>query len=136
MKKMSKSTPGENSKIMLSDTPEKAAKKIMSATTDSFGLIEFNLETRPGISNLLNIEALINNRPLEDVVEEWKGKERYGDLKSKVAGSVKNLLENFQQNLDKISNTEIEKLFETGEKYANEIAGKKLREVQEKIGLR
>ena len=42
-KKMSKSTAAENSKIMLDDEPEKAAKKIMSATTDSIGKIKFDV---------------------------------------------------------------------------------------------
>ena len=51
-KKMSKSTVAENSKIMLDDEPEKAAKKIMSATTDSIGKIKFDMWAQPGISNL------------------------------------------------------------------------------------
>lgn len=135
-KKMSKSTLAENSKIMLSDPPEKAAKKIMSATTDSFGSIDFDFNDRAGISNLLNIEALINNRSLEDVIAEWRGKERYGDFKKKVAESVKTLLANFQRNLAEVSDSEIEKLFESGELYANSVANKKLFEVQERIGLR
>ena len=135
-KKMSKSTLAENSKIMLSDSPEKAAKKIMSATTDSFGSIDFDFNERAGISNLLNIEALINNRPLEDIIVEWRGKERYGDFKKKVAESVKTLLTNFQKNLAEVSDSEIEKLFESGELYANSVANKKLFEVQKKIGLR
>lgn len=135
-KKMSKSTLSENSKIMLADSPEKAAKKIMSATTDSFGSIDFDFETRPGISNLLNIEALINNRPLEEVIEEWKGKERYGDLKKKVGESVKNLLGTFQSNLEKTDDETFSRLFEQGEAYANSVANKKLKLVQEKVGLR
>ena len=135
-KKMSKSTLAENSKIMLSDSPEKAAKKIMSATTDSFGSIDFDFTTRSGISNLLYIEALINNRPLEEVVNEWKGNEHYGDFKKKVASSVFELLETFQKNLESVDDSKIEELFEAGEKYANEIANKKLFEVQKKVGLR
>ena len=135
-KKMSKSTLAENSKIMLSDSPEKAAKKIMSATTDSLGKIRFDLFNQPGISNLLNIESLINDRPLEEVVREWDGKEHYGDLKKKVAESVANLLSSFQGNLEKFSDTEIERLFNTGEVYANSLANKKLKDVQEKLGLR
>ncbi len=135
-KKMSKSTLAENSKIMLSDSPEKAKKKIMSATTDSFGSVEFDFKTRPGISNLLNIESLINNLPLNEVIATWKGNDRYGDLKAKVGESVANLLSTFQSNLEKISDAEIEKLFEAGETYANTKANKKLLEVQAKIGLR
>lgn len=135
-KKMSKSTLSENSKIMLSDAPEKAAKKIMSATTDSFEEIQFDFQERPGISNLLTIESLIKNRELDEVIAEWKGKTRYGELKQVVADSVKGLLEEFQRKLAEISDEEVEKLLPEGEKYANEVANAKLREVYEKVGLK
>lgn len=134
-KKMSKSTAGDNCKIMLSDDPEKAAKKIMSATTDSLEKIDFNLETQPGISNLLQIEALASDVPLDEVVREWQGKTRYGDLKKQVAESVKVLLMNFQQNLAQISDGAVKNLLPEGEKYANEIANQKLADVYTKIGL-
>ncbi len=135
-KKMSKSTDGENCKIMLNDKPAKAAKKIMSATTDSFGDIEFDLATRPGISNLLQIEALINDRPLGAVIREWQGKSSYGDLKKQVAASVENLLSGFQANLASVNDTNIEQLLADGEAYANSVASAKLEEVYKKVGLR
>lgn len=134
-KKMSKSTAGDNCKIMLSDPPEKAAKKIMSATTDSLENIDFNLETQPGISNLLQIEALVSDRPLGEVIREWQGKSRYGDLKKQVAASVQTLLVNFQSRLDQISDADVERLLPAGEAYANQIANQKLADVYTKIGL-
>lgn len=135
-KKMSKSTDGENCKIMLGDEPAKAAKKIMSATTDSFEDIEFDLATRPGISNLLQIEALINDQPLGAVIREWQGKSRYGDLKKQVAASVEKLLTDFQANLNNLENNNLEQLLAEGETYANNIANAKLEEVYKKVGLR
>ena len=134
-KKMSKSTPGENSKIMLSDSPEQAAKKIMSATTDSLANINFDLVNQPGISNLLQIEALINDRPLGEVIREWQGKSRYGDLKKQVAESVKTMLSDFQAKYV-AADSGVEKLLLEGETYANKIANKKLAEVYQKVGLR
>jgi len=106
-KKMSKSTPAENSKIMLDDSPEKAAKKIMSATTDSVGKIQFDMINQPGISNLLLIESLINNRPLQDVIGEWAGETHYGDLKKKVAASISAMLTEFQERFKNISDKEV-----------------------------
>ena len=88
------------------------------------------------ISNLLSIEALINDRPLQDVIGEWAGETHYGDLKKKVAESVKNLLIDFQSRLEKISDEEILSLFADGEKYANEIANQKLNQVQKAFNLR
>ena len=135
-KKMSKSTAGENCKIMLSDQPAAAAKKIMSATTDSFEDIEFDLATRPGISNLLQIEALINDRPLGEVIREWQGKSRYGDLKKQVATSVEKLLTDFQTNLENLDSNNLDQLLSAGETYANNLANQKLAEVYQKVGLR
>jgi len=135
-KKMSKSTKAENSKIMLDDTPEKAAKKIMSATTDSLGKIKFDMFNQPGISNLLQIEALVNDRPLDEVIEEWSGKTSYGDLKKQVAESVKTMLTNFQTKLSAISDEQVYELLNEGESYANKVANAKLYEVQKAFGLR
>lgn len=135
-KKMSKSTPAENSKIMLGDDPKKAAKKIMSATTDSFGKIDFDFSTRPGISNLLTIESLLKNKPLETTLKTWQGKTSYGDLKKSVAAEVENFLENLQQKTADISDDAVLALFPEGEAYANKIASQKLQEVYQKIGLR
>ena len=135
-KKMSKSTAAENSKIMLDDEPEKAAKKIMSATTDSFGKVKFDMWSQPGVSNLLQIEALTTDTPLQDVIVTWSGETRYGELKKKVASSVAQMLEVFQGKLNDISDDEILDLLEEGEEYANEVANKKLLEVQKAVGLR
>ena len=61
-KKMSKSAQSENSKIMLSDDPKRAAKKIMGATTDSYANIKFDMFNQPGISNLLQIDCDLERR--------------------------------------------------------------------------
>ena len=133
---MSKSTAAENSKIMLNDDPKKAAKKIMSATTDSEGKIRYDMFNQPGISNLLQIEALINDIPLQDVISTWAGETHYGDLKKKVASSVAELLEVFQTKLAQIPDEKVLSLLMKGEKYANEVANKKLYQVQEAFNLR
>lgn len=135
-KKMSKSNHAENSKIMLSDAPVAAAKKIMSATTDSVGKIQYDMFNQPGISNLLQIEALVNDIPLQDVISTWAGETRYGDLKQKVAASVQTFLETFQSRLATISDEQILNLLAEGEIYANQVANTKLHAVQTAFHLR
>lgn len=135
-KKMSKSTKAENSKIMLDDEPERAAKKIMSATTDSLGIIKFDMWAQPGISNLLQIEALVNNVPLQDVISTWAGQTRYGELKREVAESVSSMLAEFQAKFAEISDEEVYALLDRGEAYANQVASAKLFEAQKAFGLR
>ena len=135
-KKMSKSSKNEKSKISLSDDPKAAAKKIMSATTDSEGIIRFDMVKQPGISNLMQIEAMLTNRELQDVISDYAGKTRYGDLKTKVAETVSHFLADFQEKVAAITDEEVEKVLERGEIYANEIANKKLHQVQKALGLR
>ena len=135
-KKMSKSNPAENAKILMSDDPKRAAKKIMSAQTDSEALIKFDMINQPGISNLLQIESCITGLPLQDVILTWAGQTRYGDLKKKVASSVTQLLDDFQVRVASISDSEIEDLLASGEAYANRIANEKLAQVQTAFGLR
>lgn len=135
-KKMSKSTLAEGSKIMLDDDPSRAAKKIMSATTDSLGKVKFDMFNQPGISNLLQIEALVTNTPLQDVIATWNGETRYGELKTKVASSVSEMLTVFQSRMAGISDGDVYDLLAAGEKYANDVANKKLLEVQKAFHLR
>ena len=135
-KKMSKSTKAENSKIMLDDEPAKAAKKIMSATTDSLGKVKFDMFNQPGISNLLQILALVTDAPLSEVTTKWSGETKYGELKKAVAQAVAEMLGAFQERLAEISDDEVFELLEDGEEYANRVASRKLAEVQEAVGLR
>lgn len=135
-KKMSKSARSENSKIMLTDAPEAAAKKIMSATTDSLGKISYDMFNQPGVSNLLQIEALVNDRPLQEVISTWSGETRYGELKKQVASSVSAFLSELQSNVAAISDEMVLELFESGEAYANDIADKKLLDLQKALNLR
>ena len=135
-KKMSKSAAAANSKIMLSDAPDAAAKKIMSATTDSLGLIKFDMFNQPGISNLLQIESLLTGLPLQDVISTWAGETRYGDLKQKVAATTRTFLEEFQAKLATIDDQRVLALLTEGERYANEVANAKLCEAQQVVGLR
>ncbi len=135
-KKMSKSATSANSKIMLSDTPEQIKKKIMSATTDNVGKIQFDMFNQPGISNLLQIDALVNGAPLQEIISTWAGETHYGDLKQKVASDVATFLGDFQRKLASISDQEILDLLDQGEAYANQIANAKLLQVQKAFCLR
>lgn len=134
-KKMSKSATNEKSKILLCDDPEQAAKKIMSATTDSEGVVRFDMINQPGISNLMVIEALLTNRDIQDVIAERAGQTNYGDLKRQVANNVMHFLANFQERVNAISDDDVEAILQKGEEYANKVANTKLRQVQRAVGL-
>lgn len=135
-KKMSKSDETGKGVIFLGDTPEAAAKKIMSATTDSFGEIRYKMDERPGVSNLLQILSLSTQRPLDEVIAEWEGKERYGDLKKATAEAISSFLTEFQANLAKVDTQTLEAKLKTSEEAMNKQANTTLLNVQKAVGLR
>lgn len=135
-KKMSKSVDDPAGTIMLSDTPDAAAKKVLSATTDSIGEINYDWEKQPGVTNLLEILALLTNRDHESVSLEWAGKTAYGELKEAVASSVKQFLNDFRQNLDKVDTTKLMTKLEADEAAMNIVASNRLLQVQKAVGLR
>lgn len=135
-RKMSKSDDTGRGVIFLSDTPETARKKVMSATTDSLNRIDYNLSEQPGISNLLTILALFSGRQLEEVVEEYKEQSQYGPLKSAVADAVGTFLGSFQARLSEVSGQTIMQKLEADEKLMNQQAGAVLYKVQKAVGLR
>lgn len=135
-KKMSKSVSDPSGTILLSDNPDEAAKKIMRAETDSFGEIRYDFTERPGISNLLQILALLSGKSQQDVNAEWEGKDRYGDLKQAVAEQVKNFLADIQDKLSVIDDSVILDKLSHDEDHMNKVAQEKLRKVQQAVGLR
>ena len=135
-KKMSKSDETGKGVIFLSDAPEAAHKKIMGATTDSLGSIHYDKVNQPGVTNLLDILALLSNRSLGEVTAKWEGRERYGDLKKAVAESVMQFLTIFQQNLQQADDQAIIAKLEQSEKIMNEQANETLLRAQQAVGLR
>jgi tryptophanyl-tRNA synthetase len=135
-KKMSKSDESGRGIIFLGDSPETAAKKVMSATTDSFGEIRFDLKERPGISNLLQILALLSSRPLAEVITEWEGKSSYGDLKKTVADAIKTFLSDFQARLSQVDDAVLLAKLETSENVLRTVANDTLLRAQQAVGLR
>ena len=135
-KKMSKSDETGKGVIFLTDDPDVAAKKIMSATTDDKASVNYNPIEQPGISNLLQILSLLRGKPLDEVEAEFKGQERYGDFKRVVAGEMAAFLRDFQEKLSSVSDEAIAQAFEQSEKHANEHANATLYRVQQAVGLR
>lgn len=135
-KKMSKSDETGKGVIFLGDSPEVAAKKIMSATTDSFGEIRYDHKERPGVSNLLDILAALTDRPVQELIAEYEGQNQYGPLKSAVADATKTFLTEFQAKLTGIDETELLTKLKQSELAMNEVANQTLLRVQKAVGLR
>ena len=135
-KKMSKSSYDEKSKINLNDSPEIARKKIMSSTTDSIGQINFDWDMQPGVTNLLQLLAILTNRTQTEVNTEWVGQTQYGQLKNAVADAVASFLGSFHAKLDQITDEELIAALERSEAEMTKRANETLRRAQVAVGLR
>lgn len=134
-KKMSKSE-SEKGTIFLLEDLNITRKKIMSAVTDCDGEIRYDVENKPGISNLLTIISALTKKPIEALVEEYKGL-GYGEFKKIVADIVCNELETLQNKVKEIQESNIiDQILEEGAQKASYLARKKLSKVYRKVGLR
>lgn len=135
-KKMSKSDDSGKGVIFLGDNPEAAAKKIMSAATDSEGAIHFDWERQPGVTNLLQILALLTGIDQAEINKQWEGQSSYGDLKKAVADEVKNFLTELQEKLEHVHLGKIEEKLTSSEIAMGTAANQTLHKVQTAVGLR
>lgn len=134
-KKMSKSETDTKGTIDLLDDPAMARKKIMSAVTDSVGIIQYDPESQPGLANLLTIQSVLANEPIEDIVKRYEGK-GYGELKKEIGQTVYDFLTDLQAKYKKIIESNvIDQILEEGAKKASYVANKKIRKVYKKIGF-
>lgn len=107
----------------------------MSAVTDSIGIIQYDPENQPGVSNLLTILSSLNGESIEDIVARYEGK-GYGDLKKEVGAAVFDFLSDLQAKYkDILSSGQVEKVITEGNEKARRSARKKLMKVKKKIGF-
>ncbi len=134
-KKMSKTEDNPKGCISLLEDPDKAVKKIMGAVTDSDNQIKYDLQNKPGISNLMTIYSALSNKTLAEVETEFKDS-NYGTFKKAVAEEVKQFLIDLQSKYQKIIDSNmVDTVLDEGIKKARTIAQAKLNEVYEKVGL-
>ncbi|WP_286209522.1 tryptophan--tRNA ligase [Dubosiella newyorkensis] len=134
-KKMSKSEKDSKGTIDLLDDPALARKKIMSAKTDSVGIIQYDPINQPGLANLLTIQSVLSNEPIESIVKRYEGK-GYGELKKEIGQTVYDFLSDLQAKYKEIiASNQVEEVLKKGAEKASRIANKKIAKVYRKVGL-
>ena len=134
-KKMSKSDTNTKATIRLLDTPKEIEKKIKSAVTDSEGIVKYDVENKPGVSNLLVIESSLTGASISELEKKYEGK-GYGDFKSGVAAAVIEHLSPIQERYYAIIDSpELDAILDEGAKRANAIASKTLKKMENAMGL-
>jgi tryptophanyl-tRNA synthetase len=132
--KMSKSDPGDNSKINLLDDLDLIATKIKRAVTDSGSEIKI-AKNKPAISNLLQIFSQLSAQPVKILEKQYAGV-GYGRFKQDLAEVVVESLRPIQQKFKAVMESgEIEKILTQGTEKARAVSKKKLAEVERVVGL-
>ena len=134
-KKMSKSETNPKGTIDLLDDPHLARKKILSAVTDSLGIIQYDPENQQGLANLLTIQSVLSKEPIESIVARYQGK-GYGELKQEIGQTVFDFLTDLQARYQEVLDKKIvDEVLAQGAQKASRIADKKIQKVYRKIGF-
>ena len=134
--KMSKSASSSSGLIELLDPPSLVAKRIRSAVTDTGREVRFDVESKPGISNLLTIYSALSGRGIGELEDAYSGK-GYGDFKGDLADVVVASLAPFRERvlgyLD--APQTLDAVLADGAERARRIAGATLERVYDRVGL-
>ncbi|MGE6260195.1 tryptophan--tRNA ligase [Heyndrickxia sporothermodurans] len=134
-KKMSKSDPNRKGFISILDDPKTIEKKIKSSVTDSDGIVKFDKESKPGISNLLSIYSIFENKPISEIEAQYEGK-GYGDFKGDLAAVVVKNLSPIQEKYHSLMESdELDRILDMGAEKANIQANKMLKKMENAMGL-
>jgi tryptophanyl-tRNA synthetase len=137
-KKMSKSDTNPGNFIGLLEDPKKISKKIKRAVTDSDeqANIYFNLEEKPGVSNLLSLLSCATGKSIDDLVPNYEDK-MYGHLKGDVADAVVDLLAPIQTKFHQYRADQafLDEVMRKGAEKASLRASKVLGEVYQAVGF-
>ena len=135
-KKMSKSDENPNASIYLTDDRDTVIRKFKRAVTDSEASIRYDVENKPGVSNLIEIYGAVTGKSFAEVEKEFEGK-GYGDFKLAVGEAVADMLTPLQNRFDELSKDKayIDGVIKENAEKANYFAQKTLRKVQKKVGF-
>ncbi|KAH8653660.1 tryptophanyl-tRNA synthetase [Xylariales sp. PMI_506] len=139
-KKMSKSSPNNRSRILITQTADAVRAKIRGAVTDTTNSVTYDREARPGVANLLEIWHQCDpaRRSPEQLAAELHGA-GLGDLKQHVAAAVVAELEGvrarYQEALQRKGGRWLLEIAELGAEKARASAEETMRMVRDVVGL-
>lgn len=134
-KKMSKSNPNPLSKICVLDSPDQIKKALMKATTDSEAAVRYDFDSKPGVSNLLEIHSLLSGTPIPQLEERYAGM-GYGQFKKDLVDVTIEALRPVQDRYHQMTDSgEIDAILKAGAEKASRYADGVLRRVKDKLGM-
>lgn len=138
-KKMSKSDPNPNSRILITDEEETIRQKFRTALTDSQEGISYDPERRPGVSNLLDILRHTKEEKISgnDLAADFKGSSLRA-LKETVADAVVETLGEVREKFFQLRSHPGRLEYEMGlnQCRATTVAARTVSQVKRAMGLR
>lgn len=134
-KKMSKSIDAQGTVFMLDDM-KLVERKIKRAVTDDKGIVAFDEENQPGVSNLLSIYAACEGIDIASAVTAFEG-QQYGFFKQTVAQRLIAELEPVQKRYLELMQEkgELKKILAQNAEKAAAIATPKVQKVRDVMGF-
>jgi tryptophanyl-tRNA synthetase len=132
--KMSKSSDDINGTIYFNDEKDNILKKFKSSVTDSENIVRYDPKNKPGISNLIEIYAAVNDKEISDTEKEFENSQ-YGEFKIAVAETVVDYLDPIKKNFDDLTSENLEDIVVSNLKSAKDSAQKTIIEVEEALGI-
>ena len=132
--KMSKSAESPKGVVMVLDEPEAIERKFRRAVTDPGASVRFDVEHKPGVSNLLQILAAATGKAPEEVAEEY---DQYGPLKADAAAAVIELLRPVRERYAELAADPAiaDAVLKQGADKARTVAAETLARAQDALGL-
>ena len=132
--KMSKSSDDINGTIYFNDEKDNILKKFKSSVTDSENIVRYDPKNKPGISNLIEIYAAVNDKEISETEKEFENSQ-YGEFKIAVAETVIDYLDPIKKNFDDLTSDNLEDIVVSNLKSAKDSAQKTIIEVEEALGI-
>jgi len=132
--KMSKSSDDINGTVYFNDEKDNILKKFKSSVTDSENIVRYDPKNKPGISNLIEIYAAVNDKEISDTEKEFENSQ-YGEFKIAVAETVIDYLDPIKKNFDDLTIDNLEDIVVSNLKSAKDSAQKTIIEVEEALGI-
>jgi len=134
--KMSKSEIDNGGCILILDKPEDIMRAFKRAVTDSETSVSFDVDNKPGISNLMQIYSVCTGHSYEKIEDEFSG-QGYGVFKQRVGEVVIEALRPIREEALRILDDKayLESVYKLGAEKATCTANKTLRKVYKKIGF-
>ena len=138
LKKMSKSDSSEMTRIELIDNNDLIAKKISKAKTDPLPMPEqvSDLESRPEVSNLINIYSAFSKEEVVAVINKFEGKP-LSEFKKELGDIVVNQIEPIREEFIKLKKERkyITNILDKGRIKAKEKSDPILNQIKSIVGL-